>query len=227
MPALQRCISKTSPFRRLFASAGFALALLASLPVAAQRTYESRELYMLPVYCRYTQDFNIKVPGGNDPAEKQRWATLMGPTFIHMHHYCWGLMASNRAAFFSDTRQDRLHNLGVSITEFDYVIQRSPQDFSMLPEILTKKGESLIGLDRAGEGMLEFQHAIKLKAGYGPAYAAMSDYYKETGQLARAREWLEKGLAAAPDAKVLKQRLAELDAPRGKRKNDLRPPAER
>ena len=226
MLAFQRRISVTRSFREIFAAA--ALALLAPMHVEAQqRFFGSRDIYMLPVYCKYTQDFRAHVSGGNSPAEIERWTTLMGGTFNHMHHYCWGLMASNRAAFFSNTRQDRISNLNSSIAEFNYVIERLPPDFSLLPEILTKKGESLIRLDRVGEGMLDLEHAIRIKAGHWPAYAAMSDYYKETGQLAKARESLQKGLSAAPGAKALQQRLAELDAAKGKRKNDLQPPVAR
>jgi tetratricopeptide (TPR) repeat protein len=219
MLAFQRRISVTSSFREIFAAA--ALALLASMHARAQpQTYESSQVNMLPVYCKYTQVFRERVPGGNNRAEIERWTTSMGSTFNHMHHYCWGLMASNRAAFFSNTREDRMRNLNGTLGEFDYVIQRAPPEFSLLPEILTRKGESLIQLDRAGEGMLELQRAIKIKADYAPAYAAMSDYYKETGQLAKARESLEKGLSAAPNAKALMRRLAALDAAKGKRKND-------
>jgi tetratricopeptide (TPR) repeat protein len=219
MLAFQRRISVTSSFREIFAAA--ALALLAPMYAEAQpQTYESSQVNMLPVYCKYTQVFRERVPGGNNRAEIERWTTSMGSVFNHMHHYCWGLMASNRAAFLSNNREDRMRNLNGTLGEFEYVIQRAPPDFPLLPEILTRKGESLIQLDRAGEGMLELQRAIKIKADYAPAYAAMSDYYKETGQLAKARESLEKGLSAAPNAKALMRRLAALDAAKGKRKND-------
>ena len=208
---MQRRISVTGSFRNILAAVGFALALLVPIHVEAQKTYDPSLVYMLPVYCKYTQEFRDHVPGGSNRAEIERWTTLMGATFNHMHHYCWGLMGSNRAAFLTNTREDRAFNLNISITEFDYVIKRAPPDFSLLPEILTRKGESLIRLGRAEEAMLEFQRAIKIKADYAPAYAATSDFYKETGRLAKAREWLEKGLSAAPNAKALTRRLAELD----------------
>jgi tetratricopeptide (TPR) repeat protein len=207
--AFQRRISTTSSFRAIFATA--AVALLAPMRVEAQHDYEPSLIHMLPVYCKYTQDFRERLPGGNNRAEIERWTTLMGPMFNHMHHYCYGLMNGNRAAFLTNTREDRTFNLNKSINEFDYVIERAPPDFALLPEILTRKGESLIQLDRAGEAILEFQRAIKIKADYALAYAAVSDFYKRTGQLAKAREWLERGLSAAPNAKALTRRLAELD----------------
>jgi tetratricopeptide (TPR) repeat protein len=231
MLSVQWRIAASGPLLEIFAVAGFALVLLAPLHVEAQqRRFDNpREMFMLPEYCKYTQEMRAKIPGGNNPAEIERWTAVMGHTFIHMHHYCYGLMANNRAAFLSPTPEDRRHNLGVSITEYDYVIQRAPPDFGLLPEIFTRKGESLIRLERVGPGMAELRRAIEMKADHWPAYAAISDYYKETGDLAKAREWLEKGLAAAPDTRALMRRMTQLDAAQGKRKSksDLRPPVER
>jgi tetratricopeptide (TPR) repeat protein len=221
--------------RRIFATfrdilAAAALALLVPVQVEAQeggRGFDPREIYQLPMFCKYTQIYRKHVPGGNNPAEIERWTALMGDTFRHMHHYCWALQTSNRAAFESTTREEKIRWLTDSIGDLDYVIQRAPLDFPMLPDVLSKKGDVLIRLDRAGEGMLEFQRAIKVKPEYWQAYAAMSDFYKETGQIAKAREWLEKGLSAAPNAKALKERSAQLDSASGKRKNDPQRPMER
>ena len=223
MPALQGRISMTDSLRGIFAAAGLGLALLAPMHVGAQRTYEPREVYLLPVYCKYTQEFRDRVPGGRNRAEIERWTSLMGATFNHMHHYCLGLMASNRAVFLSQSREDRTHNLHNSILEFDYVIKRSPPEFSLLPEIHTKKGDSLIRLDRGGEAMLELQQAVGIKADYWQAYAAMGDYYGKIGQRAKAREWLERGLSVAPKRKELVRRLAELDGAKGKAKTAIGP----
>ena len=226
--SFRRRISGNGSFREIFAAAGFALALLTPMHAEAQRRFDNpREMFMLPEYCKYTQEFRAKVPGGNNPGEIERWTNRMGNVFIHMHHYCYGLMAINRAGFLSPTREDRLHNLGVSIIEFDYVIQRSPPDFGLLPEIFTKKGESLIQLERVGQGMAELRRAIEMKPNHWEAYAAIGDYYRDVGDIAKAREWLEKGLSAAPDTRALTRRLTQLDASQGKRKRDPQPPAGR
>jgi tetratricopeptide (TPR) repeat protein len=196
---------------RFLAPAGLALALLAPMRADAQYKYEQSLMHMLPLYCRYTQDFINRFPGTDRTVEQERWKSSMGPTFIHMHHYCYGLMNINRATYLSTDTRDKLFNLSNSVLEFDYVIERAPLDFPMLPEILTKKGETLIKLSRPGEAMIELQRAIKIKPTYEPAYATASDYYKETRQFAKAREWLEKGISAAPGAKTLKRRLAEVN----------------
>ncbi len=180
---------------------------------------------MLPRYCLHTQFFRDRV--GRSPDEVERWISIMGPSFHHMHHYCWGMMKTNRAIFFTRTRHFRMFYLNDAILEFDYVIRNATPNFVMLPEIFTKKGENLIRVGRGLDGIQDLQRAIELKPDYWPPYAALSDYYKETGDRAKARESLEKGLSASPNTKALMQRLAALDAPQSKRKNDPPPPVGR
>ncbi|HMH17980.1 MAG TPA: hypothetical protein VK572_07500 [Burkholderiales bacterium] len=229
MPFVQRRISAKGPFREILAVAGLTLAMLAPMCVEAEQHFfnNPREMFLLPEYCKYTQDFRANVPGGNNPGEIQRWTTLMGPVFIHMHHYCYGLQAINRATFLSPAPEDRRHNLGVSVIEFDYVIERAPQDFGLLPEIFTKKGESLLQMDSVGKGIAELQRAIDMKPDYWQAYAAASDYYKGAGQPAKAREWVEKGLSVLPDKQPLLRRQAELNAPRNKSASNPQPSVRR
>jgi tetratricopeptide (TPR) repeat protein len=168
----------------------------------------------VPRYCIYTQVFRDAVPGGNDPEEIKRWYSEMGPTFHAMHHYCAGLIQTNRAIFLSRTQEERTFHLNAAISEFDYVIERAPQDFMPLPEILTKKGENLIRSGRGHLGIVELQRAIELAPDYWAPYAQLSDYYKGTGDFRKAREYLEKGLSHSPEVFALKRRLKELDAKR-------------
>ena len=216
MFSFQKRHSVTISSRELLIATGFALAL-APIHAEAQYKYEQSLMHMLPMYCRYTQDFINRFSGTDRNTEQDRWKASLGPTFIHMHHYCYGLMDVNRAAFLAQDAIESRFNLTNSVAEFDYVIERAPLDFPMLPEILTKKGESLLKLNRDGEAMLQFERAVKIKPGYEPAYAAASDYYKDIREPAKAREWLRKGLSAAPNSKALKRRLAELDGPNEKR----------
>jgi tetratricopeptide (TPR) repeat protein len=178
-------------------------------------SYDAREVALLPKFCPYTLLFSEKVPGGSDPEQKRRWQGVLGPTFITLHHYCWGLMKTNRAVLLARDAQTRTFYLGDAINEFDYVIERAPPDFVLLPEILTKKGENLVRLGRGPTGIVQFENAITLKPDYWPPYAQMSDYYKELGDLGKAREALERGLAQAPSTAALTRRLEELEQRKG------------
>jgi tetratricopeptide (TPR) repeat protein len=170
---------------------------------------DSREVAMLPKYCIHTRTFRHSVPGGNNVAEVKRLQAIAGPTYEALHHYCWGLMKTNRALFLTNEKRVKEFYLRSANSDFDYVIVRAAADFPLLPEILTKKGENLALLrDTTAEGVL--RRAIELKRDYWPAYAALSDHYKNMGQLAKSREVLEQGLSLAPDAKPLSTRLSQL-----------------
>jgi len=197
------------------------IALLAALHgpgAAAQSQFDPKQLAMLPPYCKYTQLYRQNVPGGNDPQQIERWASVLGQeNFVHMHHYCLGLESANRALYFSSTKQDRDRELSTSVREFDYVVDRVAPDFALLPEILTRRGENLLRLGNAPQGVVDLNRAISLKPDHWPPYAALSDYFKALGDFASAREWVEKGLAAAPGTKALQRRLTELGNTRAPR----------
>ncbi len=200
-----RCRS-TSVFAFLVLGAAFAS------PVYPQQwEYDARTFYLLPPYCKHTHIYRNVVPGGRNPLEIERWKKLMGPDFEHIHHYCRGLEHTNRALYFERTQQSRNLLLKYSISEFDYVLRNAHQDFAMRPEILTKKAENLLQLGDTESAVLAIDDAVKLHPTYWPPYAALSDHYHRLGQIQKAREWLKKGLAAAPNTRALERRLEKLD----------------
>jgi tetratricopeptide (TPR) repeat protein len=212
--------------KKIFTVTWLATALLAPMHLEAQYNYNSpRELALLPPYCKYTQSFQNRVEGGNDPEKIKQWYSIMRGSdsralgiFEHIHHYCEGLMDVNYAKFFARSKGEREGRLIASIRQFDYVIRESTPGERLLPEFHTKKGETLVALGRGPLAIAEFQRAIVLKPDYWPPYAALSDYYKETGNIKMARELLEQGLSSSPEATALTRRLAELDAVKGKPK---------
>jgi len=182
------------------------------------RAYDPREVALLPGYCKHTQEFRERVPGGGDPQLIENWSNTLGPMYIHMHHYCWGLMKAHRGMLMARTERASTHFLSNAVQEFDYVIERSPQDFVLLPEVLAKKGQALLRLGRSPAAMMAFERAIEIKPDYWPPYAHASDYYKEIGQFEQARELLNRGLASAPNTSALQRRLTELDSARTTRR---------
>jgi len=204
------------PYRRALAIVAF---VVAACQANAQQipgypgidAYDPREVAMLPRYCIHTQLFRDRVPGGGDKATIDAWYERMGPAFHALHHYCWGLMKTNRALLLARDPDTRRFYLGDAISEYDYVIQHASDDFVLLPEILTKKGENLVRLGKGPQAILEFERARTLKPDYWPSYAQLSDYYRSIGDVTRARETLSQGLESAPDSTALRRRLAELD----------------
>ena len=178
--------------------------------------YDAREVARLPNYCRYTQAFRSSVPGGNDQAQINYWYSVMGETFHAMHHYCWGLMKLNRALYLSRTAQTRNFYLNDAIQEFNYVLERSPERFILLPEMLSKKAQALIRLGRGPVAVPLLEQAIELKPDYWPPSVQLSDYYKSVGNIEMARKVLENAISASPNVESLKKHLAELNGARDK-----------
>jgi tetratricopeptide (TPR) repeat protein len=178
---------------------------------ASDFKYEAKVFAFLPEWCKYTPLYSNLAPGGRNAVEGERWNRLMGPqNFMHLHHYCAALFHTSRGMYFEKTKAGRDAAFALSLGEYDYAIARVEQTFPLLPEILTKKGETLVLLGRS-EAIGPLHMAISLRADYWPAYAAMSDYFRNMGNVAEARQWLQKGLDAAPQAKPLARRLAELE----------------
>ncbi len=209
--------------RKHFAIAGFTASLLAPMCLmATEYDYSPRAMAMLPPYCKYTQVYSANVPGGNDLPEIKKWYAIMGgsyPTtgpFHHMHHYCAGLQYINQANLVARSRDERNQRLSWALREFEYVLKNTTPAFALWPEILTKKGESLIAMGKGPLAIADLQRAIEIKPDYWPPYATLSDYHRDTGNPRIAREVLEQGLSALPDAPALKRRLAELDGAKGK-----------
>lgn len=199
------------PIKKWFVAA----MLLLPLDAFAQWQYDPKQLSLLPAYCKHTQLYRAVAPGGNNPAQIEYWRARMGgdENFAHMHHYCWALENTNRA-LYERTKVERDRRLGESLGDLGYVIARVRPDFVLLPEILTKRAENLISLGRATQALPDLLRAIELRPDYWPPYATLSDHYKQLGDVASARSWLEKGLAASPQAKPLETRLRNLNAAR-------------
>ena len=176
--------------------------------------YDPRELALLPQYCYHTQIFRQFAPDGLNQQKIDHWYAALGPTYHHLHHYCWGMMKSNRAVLLARDRKVKEFFLNDALGEYDYVIDRAPPTFVLLPEILTKKAENLFLLDRSPLAVYALEQAMQLNPGYWPPYAKLADHYKEAGDVERARKTLESGLAASPNATALSRRLSELGAAR-------------
>lgn len=230
-------MSTTAMRLRLRAAAAAAALLLVSGGSAAQsiipgypdniHQLDPREVARLPPFCIYTAHFLEAFRGGRDSVELRRWKALFGEVFQTLHHYCWGLMYLNRAKFLARDQGNRNWNFSAAIHDFDYVLNfveaKKLYDFILLPEILTRKGEALVGLGRGARAVAEFERAIELKPDYWPAYAQLADYYRDAGEVERAREVLNAGLARSPDTLALTRRLKELDDAVARRGDRARP----
>lgn len=213
-------MNKGNAQRKLIALLGAALmcasnvvfgSLIPGYPDDFRRAYDPREVSLLPPYCKYTQLYRQNIPGGDNPTAIKHMYATYGPGFHALHHYCWAIIATNRALYLARSKELRAFYLKDAIGDIDYVIANSPRDFVLLPELLTAKAKNLIRLDRGAVAVGELLRAIEIKPDYWPPYAVLADYYQEMGEAKQARDILERGLSTIPDAQALKKRLVRLE----------------
>ncbi len=201
----------------------------AMLPLAIQQVSNKRptpaELRFLPPYCRVHQFIDIRnkvAPTPSILAERSRWQKMIGPGFDSLHHYCWAL-SDIRKANLTPNEKNRTFYLNRAVGDIQYVLDylnQSDKPMILLPEIHLNKGFALRLLGEDAAAAQEFIAATKVLPSYSPAYGALSDYYRDSGDLEEAKRTLRLGLQHAPNSKLLKRKLAEFDSEEERPKNN-------
>ncbi len=164
------------------------------------------ELAMLPPYCKGTMLIRQL---SKDPVPLEQYVAIYGPSFYHLHHYCWALNSENKANMMNNKKShddimvDALRNL-------QYVLTNASPDFVLLPDIYNSQARMLFSMHRDGEAVLALEKAIELKPGYVPAVSRLSDYFVHIGDKGKAIRTLETGIDNTENAGGLIKKLAAL-----------------
>lgn len=165
------------------------------------------EMALLPAYCADTQGFKYGDAYFNTSPRAGQWVGLIGKSFWHMHHYCWALINLRRAEFVARSAQERRALRGDAVGDIGYVIQHSPRNFVLLPEVLVTLGGAQILLGNTGAASDAFEQARELKPDYWPAYSDWAEFLIKSGQKAQAKQLVKTGLEYVPNAKVLQDQF--------------------
>ena len=155
----------------LLASAVASSACAGGLPIGST----PGEVALLPAYCMDTSSFGYDIASSNPSPRAGHWVGLMGKSFWHMHHYCYGLIKARRATLPGAGATHRKFMLETAINEFDYVIVNSPADFIMLPEVYLRRGDAELQLGKVVAARESFDLATKVKPDFAPAYSHWAD----------------------------------------------------
>lgn len=167
------------------------------------------EVALLPEFCKHTQ--LIIERHGNATAQKQ-WIDRVGPSFLHMHHYCIAVVAYVRSFRHSNTPADRNGYLGFGLINLDYVIRNAEPEFSFLPEVMYRRGQIRLRQNRPSDAAQDFEAALKGDPGHVRASYELSQVAIAMGDRARARSVLEAALSRSPESRLLKTALSDLQA---------------
>lgn len=111
-------------------------------------------------------------------------------------------------------KQDMRHYLNDSISNFDYVLTHTQEDYVMRGEVHVGKARALKLAGKKGEAAAEYIKALRYNPNSSAIYLALADYYQETGNKPKALEMVTEGLRRNPDSKGLKLRYTELGGKR-------------
>lgn len=162
------------------------------------------EMKLLPPYCKARFEMS------EQPQIAERWKSILGPDFINVHHYCQGLNFIKRA-YSSFDANSRRYNLQNAINNFNYMFNHLiNKKFVLLPEIYLNLGKAYLLDGNSKNAILNFSRSIATKKNYTPAYAAMSDLYRNMGNKKQALIYIEKGLAISPRSRILRRRLNDI-----------------
>ena len=172
--------------------------LLASLAGAAcaqsPKDVTDGELALLPPFCYDTMGMRYGDKMTNRSPRASHWESLMGQSFWTMHHYCWAKINQRRIFAPGTDPKFRIGLLGGVIGDLGFVINNTPPDFIMLPEIYSALGEVELLRKNPAAANGHFNTARKLKPSYPPPYLLWSEYLLSTGKKDEAKALLKAGL---------------------------------
>ncbi len=165
------------------------------------------EMALLPKYCPHAGLYH---PIYGTPEGHAYWMQRLGDDFRHIHHYCWALVALQRAGRAQVSARQRQHWLASAENDITYVLRNSSQKLVLIPELLLRRGQVRVRLNKYNEASEDFQRAIKVRPDYWPPYVELAEILKTRKDMAGARRVLEEGLKHSPDSRGLQRALEHL-----------------
>ena len=174
-----------------------------NVSVAGGETWKSNTQF-LPQYCK------DRAKGGQSP-EFSKWRSTFGEAFIHIHHYCKGVFAEQKAKSILDQRE-RARWIMSAASQMQKVSGSCKAGHVLYPDLHTRWGWALGEQGQIAEAIQHYQLALKAKRDYTLAYIRLSELYLDANQPDEARKVLESGLRAKPNSNALKKRLKKLES---------------
>lgn len=166
----------------------------------------------LPAYCADSQDGTGGYDPGNFTPAQKRWVALMGSTFHHIHHYCRALRSAQKARDPTISQEMRASFFRSALADANYVVERAPPDFVLLPEIFLRMGQFHLGRGDIASALEYFEKSRQAKKDYWPAYVEIAKANLSIGRRQEAEAALKAGLEVMPTDSNLKQALEQLKA---------------
>jgi tetratricopeptide (TPR) repeat protein len=176
--------------------------LLAVVPAALASDWKDNEIKLMPPYCaarlhRTSQE------------QFQHWQNVLGPDFLHTHHFCNGIGYINRS-YSARSAQDKSFALQSAVNEISYVVKRASPTYSLMPEVYLNRGLALSLMKKDAQAIVDMRKALELNPAFVRGYSMLADQYVALKQKDEALQVVTEGLRHVPENKRLQDLYVKL-----------------
>lgn len=174
---------------------------------ACATTMSKSEYDLLPVYCRNQGN----VSGQHyKPDNEAKWRNALERNYAHIHHYCWAMVHIARSYKAGLSESQRRYSLTTAIADIQYSLERSTEDFVLIPEMYTRLGEAYLGLRDDKNAEAAFEKAWTVNPAYSPAYVWWAQHQLSQGKKREALAIAEDGMKNSPNSKSLDKLIKDI-----------------
>lgn len=161
------------------------------------------EMLGLPEFCQ------LRFKWGPESTEFSKWKNILGPEYLHAHHYCEGLIDLMRVATVAKHKQGMLDSARAN---FYYVLQRvqNPK-FVLLPDLYYRLAIVSKEEGKISEAIDFANKSIQAKKNFLNPYLLLADLYIKASNKTEARKVLLEAKEYHPNSKRLKRRFKETE----------------
>lgn len=145
-----------------------------------------------PEYCkvRYASTPVGAGRGNYTKADARKWSETLGGTYLHIHHYCAGLISIQRAQRYADADQSRRW-YNESLGAIAYTYRGSEPDFPLFSQMSAYYGKALYETGQTAEAQEILQTGIKTQPEAPESYIMLAEIARKEGDREAARKVLE------------------------------------
>ena len=167
-------------------------------------TWRERDFAMYPQYCRARLDSKS---GALIPI----WEKKLGQSsFLHVHHYCFGMKAVV-LAYANYTDKNRRKGYARSIvSETEYFLHHAPEESPLRAEVLITQGRGFLLAEQFDEARERFEAALEINPKAVDGWAFLSDVYAAQGRKDEAIRVLRSADEAVGGHKKITIRIQDL-----------------
>lgn len=183
------------------ALAAAALVLAALFPtVGSAYSFEPTDLEWAswPDYCK-ARYVTTNIGGGSKwtrewPEGKTKAVSrqIGEPSFLHVHHYCAGVIWLSRARVEANQTQRKSY-LEYANTEISYTYERIPETSPIYPTVAVNMARARLEVGQRDEAIAVAEHTAQVRPQDARAYIGLAVIYREMKKLDLARDALVKG----------------------------------